>query len=224
MTRLCPTRRGLALIETVATALVLAVLLALLVPAMRLSQAESLTAGCADHLRQIGQAAHAYEDAYNGLPPRRLRRPVHHGLAAVLTPYLGDEAIAKEYRLDLDFYAPENAAAIARPLAVFQSPSAPKDRKPVDVTDAGMIPSGRPGAPSDYFTVHSVHDLGIVEKVRGIEHAALADDARTPRASILDGAAYTLLITEQAGRPDHWVLGKNRGPESLNLNGWWGAW
>lgn len=60
---------GFSLIELVVLIGIIAILIAFLLPAMRLAQAQARTAQCASQLRQIGFALHAYANANHGWLP-----------------------------------------------------------------------------------------------------------------------------------------------------------
>jgi prepilin-type N-terminal cleavage/methylation domain-containing protein/prepilin-type processing-associated H-X9-DG protein len=64
-----PTRRGLTLVETLVVIALVAVFLALLLPAMQAARAAASRAACANNLRQLGIALHQSHDATGHLPP-----------------------------------------------------------------------------------------------------------------------------------------------------------
>jgi prepilin-type processing-associated H-X9-DG protein len=46
-----------------------------------------------------------------------------------------------------------------------------------------------------------------------------------PLALIRDGTSNTLLVSELAGRPDHWIMGQRQGTNAtLRFPYWWGPW
>lgn len=61
--------RGISLVEVLVVLAVLALLMALLFPAIQASRSAARLAHCRMNLRQIGLGLHAYHDVYDRLPP-----------------------------------------------------------------------------------------------------------------------------------------------------------
>lgn len=87
-----PRRRGLTRIELAVVLAVLAVLVALLLPAIQRSRESARQQQCKSRLKQLGLALHNYHDTFNLFPPGYVMSVdgVYHGWGweLMLTPYL----------------------------------------------------------------------------------------------------------------------------------------
>jgi prepilin-type N-terminal cleavage/methylation domain-containing protein len=81
-------RSGFSLIELLVVIAIIAVLIGLLLPAVqKVREAASRTA-CANHLKQIGLAAHNFHDGFQCLPPSRLDRTGGVAWTVLILPYI----------------------------------------------------------------------------------------------------------------------------------------
>jgi prepilin-type processing-associated H-X9-DG protein len=209
---------------------ILAVLIGLLLPAVQKVREAANRSQCQSNLKQLALAMHNYASAYGGLPPRRLRdiQPPA-GWGTLILPYIEQENLYRGYRFDVPFFAPENRAVIGTPLKVYQCPSAPVQPRSVEIYNAldNDQPTGSIGAIGDYLVTHTIDDprLPPGDPFQGNQCPALNDNIVRKFAEIRDGTSTTLLITEQAGRPQFWVKGRrlpdDQGPAYAN---WWGPW
>lgn len=87
-------RQGFTLIELVVVIAVLAILAALLLPAVQTAREAARRTGCNSHLRQIGIATQMYCDTFRVLPTDGMGFPTFH---ARLLMYLDQPAIAADF-------------------------------------------------------------------------------------------------------------------------------
>lgn len=140
---------GFTLVEILVTLSVIAVLIALLLPAVQQAREAARRIACASNLRQLGLATHAYHEAHQMLPlETQLAHPISHfvisngflSIHAQLLPYLDVsslyDAINTRRRVPADHVEPASSwlfltTAARHRVGVFLCPSDPHwDRWP----------------------------------------------------------------------------------------------
>ncbi len=242
---------GFTLVELMVVITIIAILAGMLLPAVQAAREAGRRSACANNLKQIGLAMLNFENAYKGLPPRRCmptgtplpRYTGYCGWGAVILPYLELKNVQRLYLYDKNFYDPENAEAVAKPIAVYQCPATTPNRSmTICDTSGGNIGTGIAG---DYFGPNSVRAWWFSDSATNTAYSkntetALLDNKFNPLAAITDGLSCTLLMTEQAGRPDWYIKGAKQlttvtTPNNVTttINGttytqsnpaWWGCW
>jgi len=222
-------RRGFTLIELLVVISIIGILAGLTLPAIQVARDTARRMQCSNNLKQIGVAMLNYENANKGLPPRRNWTPPgrpHCGWGVIILPYIENMGVYRMYDFKSNFYDAVNNAAIAMPMQIYCCPSAPQGRM-VTVVKDGVTATGAAG---DYFGPNSVRanwiaDPTVRAQVSSNQNTAMIDDKVRPIKEITDGASHTLLISEQAGRPD-WYVKRVRQPDNSGLSSaqWWGPW
>ena len=226
--------RGFTLIELLVVIAIIGILIGLLLPAVQSAREAARRLTCTNNLKQIGLAVHNFESENGVLPPRCRTSVPYRGWGPIILPYLEEKSLANQYKFNLNFWDLGNAAAVSTPVAVFSCPSAPSGRKVKIITDDDApvpgIVTGSIGAEGDYFAPNSVDAFWLPPAQYALasdelEAPALAVDRGRRISEITDGTAYTLLISELAGRPDHWIMGVRQSDNStLRFPYWWGPW
>jgi prepilin-type N-terminal cleavage/methylation domain-containing protein/prepilin-type processing-associated H-X9-DG protein len=135
-------RRGLTLIELLVVVAIIAVLIALLLPAVQKVRATAARLQCQNNLKQIGIALHHYEGVKRNLPAvfPATAKPPYLGVVpdyfyswsvlAQLNPYLEQTAIYNQMNLDEPLYGlpslavlPDNQFAVQQTIGLFLCPA-----------------------------------------------------------------------------------------------------
>jgi prepilin-type N-terminal cleavage/methylation domain-containing protein/prepilin-type processing-associated H-X9-DG protein len=220
-------RRGLTMIELLVVMAIIAMLIALLLPAVQAARGAARLIACRNNLKQLGLAAHNYHHRHGKFPPGAVgpMTPAFpqymglksHGLGAFLLADLDQEPLDSRYHWDVAWFDPPNQTVVNTQLPVWQCPSARPNRIQDGMADTVMPPPQEkfPGtaACGDYAGMSGVNS-GLA--LRGLIYASGPVDVRgnyegvflvnTSRgiADIRDGTSHTILIGEDAGRPDLW--------------------
>jgi prepilin-type N-terminal cleavage/methylation domain-containing protein/prepilin-type processing-associated H-X9-DG protein len=137
-------RRAFTLVELLVTLAIIGLLVGLLLPAVQAARESARRAQCGNHLKQIGLGLSHYEGALNVYPPAYLLTSAtqsgtangvnypddgSNGLTgwawgALLLPYLEQQALHQNLKLNLPCWAAENAGLVKTKLPVFVCPSA----------------------------------------------------------------------------------------------------
>src|SRR5437588_5262189 len=137
-------RGGFTLIELLVVIAIIGILIGLLLAAVQRVREAANRLSCANNLKQLGLACHNYESAYGRLPPGYLgpipnereygadqNRMQHVGLFAYLLPYVEQENLYRQLRIDFNprtlgpawYTDPVNWQAAQTRVKVFECPS-----------------------------------------------------------------------------------------------------
>lgn len=204
-----PLHRGLTLLELLVVIGILAVLLALLVPAVQRVRDSAARTRCQNNLRQIGLALHAYHDAQGFLPPGvrdgGADYPFLSWMARIL-PFIEQNAVWQQavaaYSVDSAFQDdPPHPFTTLMPL--YGCPADPRSDQ-VGITKPGFIQAQ--GGLRVAFTSY----LGVEGRNQTRKDGCLFLNSSVRFADISDGTSNTLLVGERPPSADGWL-------------GWWYA-
>jgi prepilin-type N-terminal cleavage/methylation domain-containing protein len=175
---------------------------------------------------------------------------VVHSWAVSLLPYIEQGNLAQMYNMDFPFFSspaivpgtPDNQAVIRTQVKTFICPSAPRGVGVLNSRTYHFGPLGFPfqAAPSDYATDSSINtdaitffgypagttQLQLFSAMRpqlrgaGLPLVGFPPMESNTIVAITDGTSNTILIAEDAGRPDRWIAGKLVGSGTQSDGGW----
>jgi prepilin-type N-terminal cleavage/methylation domain-containing protein/prepilin-type processing-associated H-X9-DG protein len=226
-------RRGaFTLIELLVVIAIIAILIALLVPAVQKVRESANRTQCQNNMKQLGVALHGFHDAYKGLPAANQSIPNYPGSPSnpptlswtpFILPFIEQGALYNRYRSDRAWNDPntnDNGPNQVQ-IPLFICPSAPSER--VGANNRGILdyPAiSELHRPNKYYTAYKMpaSDSTYI----GI----LGHNVRRRLVEVRDGTSNTLLLAEDAGRNQFWMLGKHYGslPANYTIGGESGAW
>ncbi len=201
-------RSAFTLVELLVVIAIIGILVGLLLPAVQAAREAARKVGCKNNLRQMGIALHNYESAHSCLPTGCIEwRPFggsqqrkQFAWSALLLPFLEQGNLHSQISFNVPFDAPENAAAAAVRLAVYECPTA-EEREMV---------RGR----SDYGGLFG-------ERLRDNtpDDGSFLYEKRIEFRDIRDGLSGTACISEDVGGPSsEWINGANVFVQSGSIN------
>lgn len=210
------------MIELLVVIAIIGALVGLLVPAVQKVREAAARLQSQNNLRQMGIAFHHYHDTTKffppgyvsdstsaGVDPSTLDGPPGWAWGTFLLPYIEQNNLYRQLRLDLPCWDPVNAVAVKTEVSVFINPAAPNLVGPTVVKDA----SGNVLA--EFARSHYVANVGQDEPWG---HTPALDDwtpvasgpffrnSRTKTATITDGLSNTVFVGEHTSVSDKtWV-------------------
>jgi prepilin-type N-terminal cleavage/methylation domain-containing protein/prepilin-type processing-associated H-X9-DG protein len=218
-------RPGFTLIELLVVIALIALLIALLLPAVQRVREAASRLQCTNNLKQLGLGLHNYHDAKKKFPPGNWDGPPgkNHGWAVYILAFIEQENLAKLYRWDLWSADKLNQPVVAQQLPIFQCPSAPEQDR---FMTFGAFKDNGQGACGDYAATFSVDPVLAAKGLIGSpadDRGVLVPNQVTCIHQISDGTSNTILLTEDAGRPRLWQNGQ-AGPDQTVIGGPWQAY
>jgi prepilin-type processing-associated H-X9-DG protein len=197
-------RPAFTLVELLVVCGVVGMLVAMMLPAMQAAREAARRTQCQSQLRQWGFALATHEYLRGKYPPGFSTNTPTGTFVPPLLPLIEQGTIGYDMAANWDNV--KNRRAVQTRLALLCCPSSPK-RFRVDQTLGELLP-----AAGDYVSTHGVNGkycllVGWPLYDPPDENGILT---QTPcrAAQVTDGLSQTLLLVEDAGRPELWKMGR----------------
>jgi len=200
-------RAAFTLIELLVAIAIIAVLIALLLPAVQKVREAAHRTACANNLKQLGVALHNHHDANGSFPPGftvvgtdNLELGGFGGFVPLL-PFLEQENWTRRWAPTKTWYEPPNDAIVGVEVKVFYCPS---NRTGGAIDMSFLVPAaGRPlpnPAACDYLLCKGANAaMCEVRQIPPAGRGAFDVNTRTRLTDIADGTSGTFAIGEGAG-------------------------
>ncbi|MDB5385988.1 MAG: prepilin-type cleavage/methylation protein, partial [Planctomycetaceae bacterium] len=204
-----PRRLGFTLIELLVVIAIIAILIALLLPAVQQAREAARRSQCRNNVKQVMLAFHNYHDSNNGFPNRYSLNGSTlnsgHGWGLKLLPFLEQAPLYNSWVANKSFFDPENQPVLMSPVRVYLCPSSPGGPRVMNLSSGSTTPTST-GIASDYVVFHQITTTGSGVTCTLCNTAAPKTAGTvTPMAAITDGTSNTIMMSEQAGRPDYYI-------------------
>jgi prepilin-type N-terminal cleavage/methylation domain-containing protein/prepilin-type processing-associated H-X9-DG protein len=196
-------RRGFTMIELLTVVAIIAILIALLLPAVQSARETARRVQCEKNLLQLGIAMGNYASTHHVFPPgvvndkgpiSNLPRGYHVGWAVQILPFIEQGNIYRRIDFRQGVYAQANQSTLSHSIYVFLCPSD---------SWAGQM---------SYMGCH--HE--VEAPIHADNHGMLYLNSHVAYDDIVDGPAYTILVGESVGSA---TLGWASGTRATLRNG-----
>ncbi len=207
-------RNGFSLVELLVIIAILAILIAMLLPAVHAARSAARRMVCTSHMRQIGLAIHHYVSNHGVFPPSKVEyvytNPNHeikHNLIAFLLPYMEMQHVYEKYDFKVNWQNTKNKEARQTRIPILICPDAPSTRHCRYSTSNETIVEY---FVSDYTSCEQIGP-GVSKRLVDAKAITKRSDLRsmlranwdglvTPE-SVRDGLSNSMMLFECGGRP-----------------------
>ncbi len=221
-----PRRSAFTLIELLVVIAIIAILIGLLLPAVQKVREAAARMSCSNNMKQFGLAMHNYAGTNNDKFPAS--RVTVGGVSKfrswtpIVLAYVEQDNVGRLWDFTTKWNTATNLTTSQNNFKVFQCPSAPG----VPRRQAGsvLLGAGDYGSVNAirrrFYTANGVANFPTPGSAPGDEAlGVLAREVDTPILGITDGTSNTIMLAEDAGRPNLFQQGRDTG---LNTGDGWG--
>ena len=218
---------GFTLVELLVVIAIIGVLIALLLPAIQAARESARRTQCTNNVKQVMLGFLNYCDVNKGIPNRfslsGTTLTSGHGWGVTILPFIEEINLYNRWNNKKSFFDPENQAFCSTPVSSYLCPSSPISPRLMPVSVSTTQTST--GIAGDYVVFHQITTTGSTATCNPCDTAAPKNAGTlTPLRQITDGTAHTLLLSEQAGRPDYWLAGVKQATSNPTNPLFWGSW
>lgn len=224
-----PGRRGFTLIELLVVIAIIAVLIALLLPAVQQARESARLSQCRNNVKQMMLAFHNYHDAHGGFPNRAsltTSLDSGHGWGFKLLPFIEQSNLYNAWNSAKSWYSPENQGVVMTPVQTYLCPTSPGNPRVMDLAPSSPTTTTSTGIAGDYVVFHLITKTGSTATCSPCNSASSSVvGGITPIRNIIDGLSNTILLSEQAGRPNYYIGRVQQAANTSMTNPkFWGCW
>jgi prepilin-type N-terminal cleavage/methylation domain-containing protein/prepilin-type processing-associated H-X9-DG protein len=206
-------RSGFSLVELLVVVAIIAILSALILPAVQKARDSANMTQCRNNLRQLGLALHGFHDAHQVFPASgwTTAGPGNPsgkfvGWRPLILPYIEQENLRKLYDFNSNWWEGTNPTAAAVPVKLFQCPSVTTRAEVTQAIAKSPRPAmtfASPVAPADYEAIMGVQPASIDPVLYNSKNrfSIMSRNSRTRMLDVLDGTSNTIGVVECAARP-----------------------
>ncbi|AWM41425.1 putative major pilin subunit [Gemmata obscuriglobus] len=219
-------RRAFTLIELLVVIAIIAILIGLLLPAVQKVREAAARMSCQNNLKQFGLAIHNYANTNdNKFPATRVTvggDAKFRAWTPLALPYVEQDNVAKQWNFTVKWNQGTNLPVSQTSFKLFKCPSAPDSRRQGTYGALGLGDYGTMNAVRRrFYTANSIPNFPVAGTAAGDEaNGAMAKVTDTPIVGVTDGTSNTILLAEDAGRPNLFQKGKDLGTNTADGHGW----
>jgi prepilin-type processing-associated H-X9-DG protein len=173
------------------TLMLIAIPIALLLPAVQAAREAARRSQCVNNLKQIGLAMHNYHDTYGSFPPAMTLDPDGKPLLSwrvLLLPFLDENSLYEQFKLDEPWDSPNNQPLLAKMPKTYVCPSFPVSAPDVStyqvLVGPGTLFEAPRGARISDLTDGTSNTLLVVETNAPVPWSKPSDLTYQPKAPV----------------------------------------